>query len=1112
MGPMMYANQGAGRPERSALLPFGLRRRWATPGRLHRRTHVVRACAAIVLLGTLLWSGPAAARWRTFTTSDGLAGDVVRGLAEALDEAMWFATTQGVSRYDGTRWRTYTTADGLASNNCTCVMAARDGSIWVGTFDAGVTRITGDVLETFDTTNHLTHNNVWSITEDRDGRVWIATQGGGANWYAPETRTWGTVRADFGGLPSDIVLAVLQDHNGAMWFGTLDAGAYTAPRQYYNVGNWLPSNRVRKIVEDRDHGLWFITDNGVARRDASGNWRTFTEADGLLGRSVNTALADRDGRVWFGSRTLSDGSSPGGISRFDGRRWRTYSDLDGYFNAPLIWDVIQDRSGNLWFGTGKGAARYDGVTMTTFPEVTGLNTDVFNPHQDRKGNLWFGTEASGFFIFDGDSAWTNFYLGNGGAQIAEDHAGNLWVPVYMREPGERGGVVLRDTTGAIRWYTTADGLASNSVRVTLEAEDHSIWAAGTGGISHFDPTDSTWTAYDRYNTDGALPDDNLFSVFQDRDGAVWFGSFTGGAARRTPDGVWRNFGNTDGLGAPGLSTRNFVLHMRQDDQGYYWFSTPGAGMNRFQGEPTPGAVQHFTTADGLQNNEALTSYETRDGNVWIAFDHGGGAMRWDGSSLRRLGVEDGLPNGSVHFFFEDRDGDLWITTGFGVARYERDFVPPRTSIVIAPPAVSASRSQSAAFGALGETDGLVDPPYLEYAYRLDGAPWSEWSTRAGWSEQDLTDDVHTLEVRARDYWSNTDATPEVAVFEIDATPPLPAITSPVFGSPVQGTVQISGNATDARFAGYQVWVRPAGAGSWQGPEATRLVQSTTRVAGGTLAIWNTADLADGSYELRLSVTDTLGLEGAVQVAVVVDNEAPFFDQTAPITVTAAAGGNVYTTDAGLHLYVPPHAFAQDAVVTIAPLGDTPPALPGDAEPLGPAYDIAFGAARLDKPAMLELSLAGVDLGTSGQVPALYHSADGTGWSRLGGTVAAGRLSLAITEAGRYALYRDAGGGAGGSLTALTFTPRVFSPSGGFASRDVAIGFTLGRPGAVTVRVYNRAGRLVREVESGRTMGAGANLVRWDGRDRDGDMVTDGLYMVTVEALGTTQRRTLAVVR
>ena len=58
----------------------------------------------------------------------------------------------------------------------------------------------------------------------------------------------------------------------------------------------------------------------------------------------------------------------------------------------------------------------------------------------------------------------------------------------------------------------------------------------------------------------------------------------------------------------------------------------------------------------------------------------------------------------------------------------------------------------------------------------------------------------------------------------------------------------------------------------------------------------------------------------------------------------------------------------------------------------------------------------------------------------------------------------------------------------------------------------RAGRLVREVISGEYMGAGANLVRWDGRDGDASIVGEDLYLVVVEALGRREVKTVSVVR
>jgi hypothetical protein len=333
----------------------------------------------------------------------------------------------------------------------------------------------------------------------------------------------------------------------------------------------------------------------------------------------------------------------------------------------------------------------------------------------------------------------------------------------------------------------------------------------------------------------------------------------------------------------------------------------------------------------------------------------------------------------------------------------------------------------------------------------------------------------------------------------------------LFGQAVRGRVEIRGTAADARFVKYRLEVRPERSASWNPPDATLLAESLNQVSNGLIATWESGSVADGNYDLRLSVTDSLGLIGAYLLTVILDNRFPFAGETTPTVVTATSGGDLYTTNQELHLYFPPHAFDRDALVSIAEAGSPSDTLPSGAIQVLPGYDIAWSAASLRKPATLEFSTAGRASAPGALV--VYSSSGGATWQRLGGTPEQGKVSLAVQEAGRYALFAETAVPDGtASLSALSFAPRIFSPAGTFANDHVAIGFTLGRAAPVTVRIYNRAGRLVNEVVSGQTMGAGANLVRWDGRDRAGVYVADGIYLVTVEAVGQTRKNTLAVVR
>jgi flagellar hook assembly protein FlgD len=92
---------------------------------------------------------------------------------------------------------------------------------------------------------------------------------------------------------------------------------------------------------------------------------------------------------------------------------------------------------------------------------------------------------------------------------------------------------------------------------------------------------------------------------------------------------------------------------------------------------------------------------------------------------------------------------------------------------------------------------------------------------------------------------------------------------------------------------------------------------------------------------------------------------------------------------------------------------------------------------------------------------------------------------------------------------MTLTPRILSLAAGATATEISIGFSLARSSTVTVRVFDRAGRLVRELGREQAF-AGWNVVRWNGRDERGRLVDDGLFLVSVEGGGVSQVKTLAV--
>ncbi|MFI5370310.1 MAG: FlgD immunoglobulin-like domain containing protein, partial [Candidatus Eisenbacteria bacterium] len=242
---------------------------------------------------------------------------------------------------------------------------------------------------------------------------------------------------------------------------------------------------------------------------------------------------------------------------------------------------------------------------------------------------------------------------------------------------------------------------------------------------------------------------------------------------------------------------------------------------------------------------------------------------------------------------------------------------------------------------------------------------------------------------------------------------------------------------------------------------------------------------------------------------------PWAVQTTPALVSALDGGDVYTTNDEAHVYIPPRGLARDAVLRIDPLDPSavPATLPDGATRVAPGFAIGMEGVPLEKTAALDLAVSG-DVAPPGTQLAIYVAGGGGVWQRLGGTLdaAGARLATPFSAAGNYAIFAAPTGASLAGSLALSLTPRILSSRGPIASPDVRIGFVLARAGAVRVTIHNRAGRLVRVVMSGETLGPGTNLVSWDGRDEDHHEVDSGLYLVTVEALGETRTQTLGVVR
>ena len=377
-------------------------------------------------------------------------------------------------------------------------------------------------------------------------------------------------------------------------------------------------------------------------------WQIFGVQDGLPGAEVSTILQDREGNIWFGTHSGGDG-----VGRFDGAHFTYLTTADG---LPRSWviSIMEDRQGQIWIGTGVGVSRYDGTHITNFTTADGLPTGwVGTMLEDHHGNLWFGTDE-GVSRYDGTHITTfttadglpNSWVGT----MLEDRHGNLWFgSCESRLSPSPGGAVSRYDGTHFTTFTADDGLASDGVCSFLEDRDGNLWLGTNAGVSRYDGSHFT-----NFTAEDGL-DGHVWAMAEDRQGNLWFG----GKGVKRYDGVHvASFTTKDALEHGG------VLSIRVDREGTVWVGTRGGGISRFDGH-------HFTTftiRDGLPGSDAVGDIiEDQRGDLWFG-TWGGGLGRYDGNHFTTFTTANGLPHLWVGSMLQDRKGQLWFRCGYPAGR------------------------------------------------------------------------------------------------------------------------------------------------------------------------------------------------------------------------------------------------------------------------------------------------------------------------------------------------------------------------------------------------------------------------------------------------------------
>jgi diguanylate cyclase (GGDEF)-like protein len=669
-------------------------------------------------------------RFDRISREQGLSQSAINSIAQDRHGFMWFATEDGLNRYDGYTFTVFKhdreDPGSLSHDFVWSVFEDRTGTLWVGTDGGGLSRWNPDD----DSFSHfrndprdpesLNHDRVRVLYEDREGTLWIGTDGGGLARFDRKRQKFVRFTHDLSNpesLSHDRIRSIHEDRDGALWIGTYGgglnrfdrgAGRFVHYRHDPDDPDSLSDDKVYTIFEDRDRVLWIGTYGGGLdtldretvrfchhRHDPD-------DPDSLAANRVRAIYQDADGTLWIGSDR--------GLNRMIDARGR----FELYRNDPMdpeslsddkVTSIFGDRGNVLWVGTkGAGLNKWNTGTgyfvhHSTDPSADStLSSNLVTAFQtDPDGNLWIGTFGGGlnFYDRDGHGYRTFRHDPNDETSLSDDRVmslllserGTLWVGTY-----ENGLSRLDPSTGVFTHYehdpSDADSLSANGIMSLHEDRSGRVWV-GTfeGGLNRFDPRTGRFAHY-LHDPDNpiSLANNRVTVFWEESSGTLWVGTDGGGISRFDPEtGTFSNFRNDPD--DPRSLSNDDVWSILEDDRGAFWLGTQGGGLNRWDREDREAnraVFHHYTERDGLPNDHIYGIVPDDRGKLWLSTNKGLSRFDPRTGDFRNYDASHGLQSDEFNFgaYHRSASGQIYFggINGYNAFYPERirdnDSIPP----------------------------------------------------------------------------------------------------------------------------------------------------------------------------------------------------------------------------------------------------------------------------------------------------------------------------------------------------------------------------------------------------------------------------------------------------
>jgi ligand-binding sensor domain-containing protein len=352
-------------------------------------------------------------RFINYTSQEGLCNNRINDIAQDSRGFIWFATENGLSRFDGYSFTNYKSnpydSISIPGNVVTTLTMDGNENLWIGT-TVGLCKLslnTGEIkrfLALSGRTNSPRTNHIRKLFYSKSyNTLWVETLEGTLTSYNLSTNIWEHFSHTAINQPYYRYHAIFEDRDGNIWFGGRSSPVmkFEINRKtikYYQAKGFENQSKRDNDVGDilqSSHGDWFVV-------GLDGIYQFFPETEKftrLHSSSTYSIAEDSNGIIWFGTGNglLSYNPTNNHFTVFQNNQYNSLSLVNNHVNVVFI-----DRDENVWAGTRNGVSllSHKNSLFTYYYNIPNNENSLSSNHvtalaQDENGSIFIGTANHG---------------------------------------------------------------------------------------------------------------------------------------------------------------------------------------------------------------------------------------------------------------------------------------------------------------------------------------------------------------------------------------------------------------------------------------------------------------------------------------------------------------------------------------------------------------------------------------------------------------------------------------------------------------------------------------------------------------------------------------------